>query len=140
MGWILLAVAVAANIASNFLFKTAMASFPETVDAASLFKFAFNPYLWLGGTACVVLLASYLLALREIDLMTSYAFVISLSLVGITVLSPLLLGTTLPLGRIAGVALVISGILLLTLSYRVPSLGGAASVPEAGAVRQGPPA
>lgn len=121
MGWFLLALAVAANIASNFLFKTAMAAFPASPDTWTLIRFAFNPYLLLGGLSCAVLLASYLLALREIDLMTSYAFVISLSLVGITVLSPLILGTELSLGRIAGVALVISGILLLILTYRAPS-------------------
>jgi multidrug transporter EmrE-like cation transporter len=121
MGWILLAVAVTANIASNLLFKNAMAAFPATVDAGSLLRFAFNPYLLLGVTSCAVLLGSYLLALREIDLMTSYAFVISLSLVGITVLSALLLGTQLSPARLAGVALVISGILLLTFSHGAPS-------------------
>lgn len=133
MGWILLAVAVVANIASNFMFKHAMAAFPSEIEAGTLLRFAFNPYLWLGGLSCVVLLGSYLLALREIELMVSYAFVISLSLVGITVLSPLLLDTALSLRSLFGVGLVISGILLLTLAGRehAPEAGdGHAFAPE----------
>lgn len=139
MGWVFLAVAVTANIASNLFFKTAMSSFPANVDAGSLLRFALNPYLWLGFTACAILLGSYLLALRQIDLMTSYAFVISLSLVGITVLSTILLGSVLSPGRLIGVALVISGILVLTLSHQTSESAqdGAGAPP---AIGEAPPA
>lgn len=118
MAWILLLVAVAANIGSNFCFKLAMGAFPAEMAFSTLLRFALNPYLWLGATCCVVLLACYLLALREIELMVSYAFVISLSLVGIAVLSPLLLKEPLTLNAVAGTGLVIAGILLLALSSR----------------------
>jgi multidrug transporter EmrE-like cation transporter len=122
MSWLLLSLAVAANIGSNFMFKMAMAAFPADPGLSELLRFAFNPYLWLGGLCCLILIACYLLALREIDLMVSYAFVISLSLVGITVLSPLLLGEAVTVRAVAGMALVITGILLITLERAAPQL------------------
>ncbi|MFA5951921.1 MAG: hypothetical protein WC807_16725 [Hyphomicrobium sp.] len=116
MAWLFLAIAVIANIASNFSFKLAMSGFPADIEAQALIRFAFNPYLWLGALCCALLLGSYLMALREIELMVSYAFVISLSLIGLTLLSPWLLGTQLSLRSMIGVALVISGILTLALA------------------------
>src|SRR5688572_9506721 len=89
--WIYLALAVIANVSANFFFKTAMASFPHEITFGDLLRFMLNPYLWMGAICCVVLLGSYLMALRQVELAVSYAFVISLSLVGISLLSPLIL-------------------------------------------------
>lgn len=123
LGWILLMVAVVANVASNFLFKSAMAAFPSEISFWSLLRFAFNPYLVLAITCCVVLLGSYLLALRQIELTVSYSVVISLSLVGISLLSPFILNEQLRLQTLAGAALVICGILLITsASKEAPKL------------------
>lgn len=119
LGWILLTLAVVANIASNFLFKTAMAAFPSEISVASVLRFALNPYLWMAVLCCAVLLSSYLLALRQIELTVSYSFVVSLSLVGIMVLSPVILGEPLRFQTMAGAILVIGGILLITSASKV---------------------
>ena len=68
MAWIFLTVAVLSNIVSNMMFKLAMGAFPQERTFETLFKFALNPYLWLGGLACVLLLGCYLLALRDLGL------------------------------------------------------------------------
>ncbi len=117
--WLFLILAVVANVAANFLFKTAMSAFPQDVTAAALLRFAFNGYLWLGAICCVVLLGSYLMALRQVELAVSYAFVISLSLVGISLLSPFVLNEPLRLQTLAGAALVIVGILVITSTSKV---------------------
>ncbi len=119
LGWILLMLAVVANISSNFLFKAAMAGFPSEISFGSLLRFALNPYLWMAVLCCAVLLSSYLLALRQIELTVSYSFVISLSLVGIMVLSPVILGEPLRFQTLAGAVLVIAGILLITSASKV---------------------
>ncbi|MEM6712229.1 MAG: hypothetical protein AAF590_08095 [Pseudomonadota bacterium] len=113
MAWALLCLAVASNIAANMAFKLAMASAPTELALTAIARFLFNPYLWVGATCCGVLLLSYLTALRELELTISYAFVISLSLIGITVLSPVLLGDGLTMQRGLGVALVVAGLVLL---------------------------
>lgn len=116
-------LAVVANVASNFLFKSAMAAFPSEISFWTLVRFAFNPYLVMAITCCVVLLGSYLMALRQIELTVSYSFVISLSLVGISLLSPFILNEQLRLQTVAGAALVICGILLITsASKEAPKL------------------
>ena len=113
MAWALLCLAVACNVAANLFFKLAMVAAPSELDIGAIARFLLNPYLWLGATCCGVLLLSYLTALRDLELTISYAFVISLSLIGITVLSPLLLGDGLSMQRGLGVALVVSGLILL---------------------------
>lgn len=117
--WIYLGLAVIANVSANFFFKTAMASFPHEITFGDLLRFMLNPYLWMGAICCVVLLGSYLMALRQVELAVSYAFVISLSLVGISLLSPLILHEPLRLQAVAGTALVIVGILLITSTSKM---------------------
>ena len=114
MAWIFLTIAVLSNVTSNMMFKLAMASFPQERTFETLFRFAFNPYLWIGGLACVLLLGCYLLALRDIGLMMSYVFVISLSMVGISIASVIFLGEPISLQSGAGMALVIAGMTMIT--------------------------
>lgn len=114
MAWIFLTGAVIANVASNLAFKRAMQDAPEELSFSAIFPFLFNPFLWIGGLSCCVLLACYLLAIRDLGLSISYAFVTSLSLVGISTAAAILFRETLTLQGGIGIALVIAG--LLTLS------------------------
>lgn len=118
MAWIFLTIAVLSNVTSNMMFKLAMASFPQERTFETLLRFAFNPYLWIGGTACVLLLGCYLLALRDLGLMMSYVFVISLSMVGISIASSLFLGEALSLRVLMGMALVIGGVTMMSTANR----------------------
>lgn len=136
MAWIFLTVAVLSNITSNMMFKLAMAAFPQERTFETLLKFAFNPYLWLGGLACVLLLGCYLLALRDIGLMMSYVFVISLSMVGISIASVLFLGEPISFQSALGMALVIAGVSLITLANNQTSTDVASPAPAHGAVQQ----
>lgn len=139
MAWIFLTIAVLSNITSNMMFKLAMAGFPQERSFETLFKFAFNPYLWLGGLACVLLLSCYLMALRDLGLMMSYVFVISLSMVGISIASVLFLGEPISFQSALGMAMVIGGVTLITLanSHAPSSPDAAAPVQAHSAVQQG---
>ena len=139
MAWIFLTVAVLSNIVSNMMFKLAMAAFPQERTFETLFKFALNPYLWLGGLACVLLLGCYLLALRDLGLMMSYVFVISLSMVGISIASVLFLGEPISFQSALGMAMVIGGVSLITLanSHAPSDPASAGHMPAHGVVEQG---
>lgn len=114
MGWFVLGLAVAGNVLSNVMFKNAMAAFPDEISFSSLLGFAFNPFLWAGGLAAGFMLACYLFSLRDMGLTNTYATVTSLSLVGVTTVSALALHEHISLHTLAGVALVIGGIFLLS--------------------------
>jgi len=120
MAWIFLTVAVLSNITSNMMFKLAMAGFPQERTFETLFRFAFNPYLWAGGLACVLLLSCYLLALRDLGLLMSYVFVISLSMVGISIASSIFLHEPVSLQSALGMALIVGGVTLITLANNQP--------------------
>lgn len=111
---VLLLMAVTANVVANLMFKNAMLAFPKEIEFASLFGFAFNPFLWAGGLSAGLVLAFYLLAIKDSGLSSSYAFVTSVSLVGITLTSALVFREALSLQSIAGVVLVIGGIFLIS--------------------------
>jgi multidrug transporter EmrE-like cation transporter len=113
MAWLLLAVSVSATVLSNAMFKIAMNAFPSQVSWTSLFVFIFNPFLWLGGLSCVVLLASYLFALRDLGLTNTYAINTSLSLVGVTIVSILAFREPVTMPALVGIAFVIAGIFLI---------------------------
>ena len=116
MAWLLLAVAVLSNVTSNIMFKVAMRSLPTERDLGAMLRFALNPFLVTGFAACATLLVCYLLALRSLGLMVSYTVVISMSLVGITVVSVFVLHEGVSGRALAGIGLVLAGIALLTTS------------------------
>lgn len=127
MAWVLLVVAVLSNVAANLLFKHAMQAFPSEPSFGTLLAFLFNPYLWLGGISCTLLLGCYLLAIRDLNLSVSYAFVTSLSLVGITLSAAVLFRESLSAPAMIGVALVVAGILTISLSADHAETGTAVS-------------
>lgn len=114
MAWIFLAAAVVGNILANVFFKQAMASFPAERTLDTLFTFAFNPFLWIGGVCAGTMLAFYLLAIHAAGLAFSYAFVTSLSLVGITLVATFTFKEPVSLQAALGIGLVIGGIYLIS--------------------------
>src|SRR5690606_3015506 len=120
MAWIFLTIAVLSNITSNMMFKLAMAAFPQERSFETLLRFAFNPYLWAGGFACVILLSCYLLALRDLGLMMSYVVVISVSMVGISIASVLILGEPFSVRTAIGAAMVVGGVSLIAMANHAP--------------------
>lgn len=114
MHWYLLALAVAANVATNVLLKKTMASIDVPLGPELIRQAALSPWLWASFAAGGTLLASYVLALRTVDLSISYALVTSAALVGITAASALVFGEPLSALKIAGIALIVSGIALVS--------------------------
>jgi quaternary ammonium compound-resistance protein SugE len=121
MHWTMLVIAVIANACTNIAFKYAVISPSLQAEDAKWNTLLFNPWLWAGGVSGLILLGSYLVAIRTIDLGIAYAAVTSLALVLLTAASALLFGEQLDVRKLIGIALVISGITLLTVKTTMTS-------------------
>ncbi|MBU1174406.1 MAG: hypothetical protein KKH72_03305 [Alphaproteobacteria bacterium] len=137
MAWIILAIGIAANVMSNVFFKQAMAGFPAEVSFGSLLGFAVNPFLWMGGVSAGTMLLCYLFAIKDMDLANAYAAVTSLTLIGVTIVSAIVFREVVSIQSIAGTALVIFGIFLISSTPdHVPGDAAQVAVTEAvGSVR-----
>lgn len=112
--WFFVAVAVLANIACNIMLKKLMNNMTAQSPIGSVMEAISSVWFWGGGIAGAVLLLSYLMALRTLDLSASYAIVTSLALIGITLSSIAFLNEQASIPKIAGVILVVIGILLIS--------------------------
>lgn len=77
VAWLFVALAISCNVAANILFRKAIHS--VDVSSGSVILIArgvlLSPWFWMGMISSVVLLGSYLLAIRWLPLSTSYAIV-----------------------------------------------------------------
>ena len=112
--WIALLVAVAANIGANVAFKHFMETSDLSWNKAAAFKAVLHPSLWIGVTLGVTLLVSYLVALRGLPISVAYTTATTLSIVGITSVGVLMYGEPFGARMALGIAIVISGVLLIT--------------------------
>lgn len=111
--WLALLVCVAANVCSNIAFKRFILGTPFTLERANLISAALNPWLWLGLVLAVVVLASYLYAIKVVPLAIAYPSVTSLAMVGMAAVSVMVFGDQLSLRTVMGIGLVLAGVLLM---------------------------
>ncbi|MEM7364913.1 MAG: SMR family transporter [Pseudomonadota bacterium] len=114
MAWVFVVIAVVANVATNLLLKKAMTSMSG--EGSLVLEALSSPWLWGGILAGLVLLGSYLMAIRELDLSISYAVVTAAALIGVTLMSALLFEESLTAMKGVGVVLIIVGIAALSQS------------------------
>jgi multidrug transporter EmrE-like cation transporter len=114
MHWFYLLVAVIANIATNLLLKKTMRSIEAPLGVELARQAVLSPWLWGAFVAGGLLLLSYILAIRTMDLSLSYAIVTSAALLGITFFAWLVFHEPLTVTKIFGVLLIIGGIILVT--------------------------
>jgi multidrug transporter EmrE-like cation transporter len=115
MQWFTLAVAVVSNVIANLAFKKAMMHLRGETAIVSISLALRQPWLWVGMAAALLLLASYILALRHFHVSFAYSTVTGLALALMTILSAYLFGDRLGGLQIAGIAFVMLGVLLLSI-------------------------
>ncbi|MDH3347167.1 MAG: hypothetical protein OEM02_03575 [Desulfobulbaceae bacterium] len=91
-----------------------MTSIDSPLGAELVKEALLSPWIWASFVAGGVLLLSYLLAIRTMDLTLSYAIVTSAALLTITVISSFVFGEALTAMKITGVVLIIFGITFIT--------------------------
>jgi len=114
--WLALTIAVIFNAIANISFKYAMTTGGQFLEDGDIFGFLKQPWPWIGGAASAILLGSYLLAIRNISLSTSYAVTTTLSLVLISIASMYLFGDKINAFKATGIILAIIGIIMIANS------------------------
>lgn len=105
---------VLGNVTANVGFKRMVetANFEPTVpNAIALIA---NPWLWVGGGGSLILLGSYLFALRSMPLGVAYPIATSLGTVAVALAGVLLFSESLRATNVIGIALVVTGVLLIS--------------------------
>ncbi|MEO1137362.1 MAG: hypothetical protein AAFW68_12280 [Pseudomonadota bacterium] len=114
--WGFIAAAVLANIATNVMLKKLMAGASNASGIPLVIELVTSWWFWGAAISGVVLVGGYLLAIRTLDLSVSYSIVTASALIGISIASALLLGESLTLVKLAGIALIIAGIYLISMT------------------------
>lgn len=113
IGWIALIVALILNAAANALLKAGSSSVSGDLTGSALMNAAMNPFL-LGGIALFALnILSYTFALSRLPLTLAYPAMVIGGLFIVTTLSVLVFGESLSYVQVAGLALIVFGVVLL---------------------------
>jgi|GEM_PF-3079282 len=115
MGWILLSVAILANVATNLCLKKMATGIDLSESIVPLFVGVLTSiWFWAAAFSGVLLVGSYVLALKRIDLSASYAVVTSGALLLLTLYAVVGLGEHLSMLRGVGLVVIVAGIYLVT--------------------------
>ena len=114
--WVFVSIAIVANVCCNMMLKQAMAAAGGGAGMALARTVLLSPWFWGGAIAGFVLLISYLMAIRTLDISVSYSIVTSAALIGISISAMIFLGEAITLPKALGVGLVIAGIALISTS------------------------
>ena len=112
--WIAMYAAVIFNVGANYMFKIGMQSTEIGLSMGALKSMILNVWLWLGGFSAVLLLGSYLYAIKGVPLSSAYPIVTGGAMVGIALVAALSLNEVMAPGKLAGIALVIVGVGMIT--------------------------
>jgi len=114
--WLMLTAAIVSNVIANIAFKRAVEDVIIKPELGTLLSILGRPWFWLGAVACISLLASYLYAIKYIELGIAYALVTSGALALITALSLVLFDAQLGVTKVVGMCFVIVGVWLLVVT------------------------
>ena len=108
IGWAALAAAVAANVGANLLLKHAVG---RAGEGGGILQ---NPPVLAAGVLLAgCLLGFYLVALRHLPVSLAYPVVTGTAMVGIAVFSAILFAEPLGAGKLAGIAGIVIGTVLV---------------------------
>jgi multidrug transporter EmrE-like cation transporter len=116
---VMLLIAVSLGAAGQVCLKLGVNQLGAGVGVLGVLRGIFTPYVFSGFVCYGLSSIVYLMALQKLDLSYAYPFV-ALSFVMVTLLSWWLLDETLPLLRVAGLVLIMGGVLTVAASYRCP--------------------
>lgn len=115
--FLILLLAISLGAAGQIMLKAGLSQLPESSSAVQVLTSIFtNVYVFLGFACYGLSSLVYLIALKRLPL--SYAYpMVALSYVMVVALSWKVFGETIPPMRIAAVAIILTGVVVLALSY-----------------------
>lgn len=116
---------VMTNAAAQLLLKYGMMTFSNASYTADtliyrIFQIVFNPWVFAGLTMFVISMASHMCVLSKVDLSFAYPF-LSLAYVAVAVFAGLLFKEELGAYKIAGIAFICIGTVLIAQSGKTPN-------------------
>ena len=111
--WGALAIAIVANISANTALKKTMTSVSGSSGKELVLHVLTQASFWIATIFLGILLISYLAALRSVPVSVAYVAVTSFALVGLVIVERFYLGAPLGVTKLFGVALVVSGVVLM---------------------------
>jgi small multidrug resistance pump len=114
IAWSALSIGVIANVIANISLKYAVRKTSDIPLGHFLVRFLLESWTWIGLCAGVVLLACYLLAIRDLGLGLSYAILTSVALVLVTISAAIAFQERLSPMTFVGIGLIVVGIAVLT--------------------------
>ena len=127
---------VMTNAAAQLMLKQGMMSlgdisFAGTNPLVKILQIVFSPWIFLGLSTFVISMASHLYVLSKVDLSFAYPF-LSLAYVAVAILAWLLFKEDLGVMKIAGIAFICVGTILIAQSPQKPAEAQTASLERAG--------
>ena len=112
-GWIFVALAVTANVVTNFSLKIAVRKIETGSPGQIVLGLIKTPYTWIGLFGAAVLLVSFMAAIRTLPLSSAYSALTALAIASITFIEWWGQGEPMALVKIAGLAMAIGGVILI---------------------------
>jgi multidrug transporter EmrE-like cation transporter len=116
IGWVFICLSVCANIGLNLSLRQTALGVDTSSIRSTVTTLLGNGWLWFGGICGVALVASYMAAIRNLPLSMAYVSVTSLAMVGLAVEGAASGRESIGFGQVAGVVLVLLGVLSIALS------------------------
>ena len=111
--WTLIFIATAANVALNLLLRQGGKGLDTSSPRELLVSIVLSPWMWLAGVSAVVLLTAFVAAIRVYSLSLTYTAVTAMAMVALTALGVLLQYETVSAMRIAGLGLIVAGLIVM---------------------------
>jgi multidrug transporter EmrE-like cation transporter len=112
MSWLILVLSIASNAGASMLVKVGMARLPE--DGDRLRATATNPWLLIGVVLYGVAFLTYAMALRLFPLNLAHPVLTAGAITMVAIGSVLWFGESLPSSAILGLALILTGVILIS--------------------------
>lgn len=112
--WVSLSIAVLSNIVANTTLKLAANNIVRPTLLGKLQDLLGQPPFWIGILAAGTLLVAFMFAIRHGSVSITYAMITSLAVTGLVVIDYLMFDTQFGASKAVGLALVISGIWILS--------------------------
>ncbi|MBO9456335.1 hypothetical protein J7376_13510 [Paracoccus sp. R12_1] len=117
--WLLIVIAAGSNVALNLCLKKG----GQSLDTGSLWRLVLSilssGWMWLAVISAVALLTAFVAAIRIYSLSLTYTAVTALAMVTLTVVGALFQQEVINLTRVAGLSLIVAGLVVTAMAGNV---------------------
>lgn len=114
--WLLIFAAAGSNVALNLFLKKGGQGLDASGPLVLATSILSSVWMWFAMASAVVLLTAFISAIRLYSLSLTYTAVTALAMIALTIIGALFQQETLTLARIAGLGLIVAGLIVSALA------------------------